>query len=259
MDLPLVTAPAVKDIAKHSWSDLEDRHDFISLTSRLHGNVGNETPGENDILEGKRLLEEVQKAFPASDFLSSFDVVDEWVCVELRKEPLSEEEKLVNSQRAERHEVARQVEAIAREIDSPTDRIHLTFQSGYRAEGMPFRPAKLSLTAKFGERILYKNDRNCDFTFKTAEEAAAAVEKVLPKITGLSLGNWEALPVRPLYEKETYNFRPPNNIIERSSEVTFEARVNLPSDRKPEKQHEVPLPASTHTIPSPSNDKRDGI
>jgi len=53
--------------------------DVVRLSTRANGDVGDETPGKEDIAEGRRVARELRKAFPEARV--ELETVDEWVDV----------------------------------------------------------------------------------------------------------------------------------------------------------------------------------
>lgn len=55
----------------------DERDDFISFSTRENGDVGNESPGKEDIIDVKRLKSALSKQFNNIDM--EIEIVDEWV------------------------------------------------------------------------------------------------------------------------------------------------------------------------------------
>ena len=79
------TPTAVRDFIRslNTWFSLEENESdadtgFLYYTTRRHGNVGDETPGEADFDEARRVAEAVREKF--GDVVDpDYDDVDEWV------------------------------------------------------------------------------------------------------------------------------------------------------------------------------------
>jgi len=65
--------------------DLEDAVTLFSMSTRDGGSVGDETAGEGDIADGRKLASELRADFPALKI--QFETVDEWVDVTVRRAP----------------------------------------------------------------------------------------------------------------------------------------------------------------------------
>lgn len=70
------------------WGIQED-DDRITLDTREHGNVASESAGQQDIVEGRRILGILRTSFPENK--SSAEVVDEWVIVTIQTGKESDE------------------------------------------------------------------------------------------------------------------------------------------------------------------------
>ena len=67
-------------IGANSWFSFDGDDDgTMSFSTREHGNVCDEEPGEADIAEARRLIKLVRDKFPSLKL--SGEVVDEWVCI----------------------------------------------------------------------------------------------------------------------------------------------------------------------------------
>ena len=73
----------IKKLIGPTWFDVEnDDDDSVSLSTREHGDVGEEEPGQEDIDEARRILRAVNAS---SEFKATADVCDEWVSIEITK------------------------------------------------------------------------------------------------------------------------------------------------------------------------------
>jgi hypothetical protein len=265
-DLNPVTVESVKKVVGRTWFDFEDQEDRIMLDTRDNGNVGDETPGQEDVTEGRRLIKALRAAFPLHH--CAFEIVDEWVHVDIKKRRKSEreqrEEALETLKREGKklHEPAltAALAAVHQEIIGPApegnDRRAM---SNYKAKRTPFYsnehfllermdpkdPGRIVVTigAFFGERLLYCDHLGAVPPFKTPEEAQEALSKLLAHLPGAEVIGKPA--IEGPYEKETYNYRPPNNIIERVGTIKFHLALGEPAQTaqtpKPTVQGELTL------------------
>jgi hypothetical protein len=81
--MKLPTLEEIKKTIGQTWFT-EDGCDssLISLSTRDHGDVGNEEPGSRDISEAKRIIKILREAYP--HLFIDGDTCDEWVSVEIR-------------------------------------------------------------------------------------------------------------------------------------------------------------------------------
>ena len=81
--MKLPTLEEIKKTIGQTWFT-EDGCDssLISLSTRDHGDVGEEEPGWLDIAEAKRIIKALREAYPQLSIDS--DTCDEWVTVEIR-------------------------------------------------------------------------------------------------------------------------------------------------------------------------------
>ena len=72
-------------MAENSYFDFDGEEDDRSLTfsTRQNGDVGSESPGAEDIREGKRIGREILSKFP--DTSVSLETVDEWVMLTVKE------------------------------------------------------------------------------------------------------------------------------------------------------------------------------
>lgn len=76
---------AIRDFImdQRTWFEFDDAgDDYIYLTTRENGDVGNETPGQADWREGQRLGKAIKQNF--KNVKISLDYIDEWVNLEVR-------------------------------------------------------------------------------------------------------------------------------------------------------------------------------
>jgi hypothetical protein len=81
-----MSLPTISQINKtigSTWFD-EDCvcSDLISISTRDHGDVGGECPGDKDIIEARRIIKILKEAYP--NLYVTGDTCDEWVSVEIR-------------------------------------------------------------------------------------------------------------------------------------------------------------------------------
>lgn len=73
--------------ATKTYLDIENEGDMnnIFLSTREHGNVGDETPGSEDIKEVQRVQKILQKKFAKDDIKITASTTDEWVNLDIQK------------------------------------------------------------------------------------------------------------------------------------------------------------------------------
>lgn len=71
----------IKETVGKTWFFFEEDRDSFSLRTREHGDVGEEEPGREDIVEANRLIKLLQEA----GFKPKGEVIDEWVEVTIKK------------------------------------------------------------------------------------------------------------------------------------------------------------------------------
>ena len=218
----------VKTAVGGTWFDIEEEADTIRLDTRDHGDVGEETPGKKDVEEGRRIAKALKTAFPTHEV--GLEAVDEWVVVDIRKTP-KDARKLAEEAKARM--IKGRSETWAPRIAEILAELDREIFGGERPNNCacPLRWNKsvgitengnttIALNTEFGERFLYRDHPGAIPAFKTPEEARKAAEKILlkfgpgTKITGQR-------QTRAM-ERETYNYRPPNNIIQRTGTVIID-------------------------------------
>jgi hypothetical protein len=85
----------------------------------------------------------------------------------------------------------------------------------------------VTIGASFGERLLYRDHLGAIPPFKTPEGAQEALSILLGHLPGAEVLGHPA--IEGPYEKETFNYRPPNNIIERVGTIKFHLALGEPS------------------------------
>ena len=72
-------------ILNNSYFELDEYEEYILFTTRRHGILGQDKPGNKDIEEAKRLCRLVNSKFPT--VLATWDTCDEWtnLYVDIRK------------------------------------------------------------------------------------------------------------------------------------------------------------------------------
>jgi hypothetical protein len=217
-----ITRSAVFSAIGKTWFDLTEEDGRMDLETRMHGDVGEAIAGDEDKKEGMRLLSALRKAFPESDYETDFNIIDEWVSVSIRVEPLNETERAVLAKAAK-------VEALNAKLREATEAVNEAAKaeglnlrgpvSFYVSTGSSYFPDKVEVKVEFGKRFLYTNHLGAGIKFATAAEAEAAGREILkafPKV------EW-AVNVGKLTDRTTYNKPAPYNVIETTGTVLFAA------------------------------------
>ena len=215
------TVATVKAAAGRTWFDCSDEASHIELSTRANGDVGSETAGKADTDEGWRLLKLVSKVFKAASWVVTYDVVDEWVSVTVRKLPLTKEEKVKAARGKKMNALREAIEESCRLANAAlaTPNVRQTFVgSVYNGCGY-YQPY---LKTVFGNRILYHGHLGAAFAFATLEEAEAALAPLVAQFPELEWKRRVADP-RP---RLTGNYSPPNNVIEDAGSIEFDARIS---------------------------------
>lgn len=72
----------IKYVEDNSWFECDvDEEDYLSFTTRRHGNNYREEYGEEDLEEAYRIIKQVKHQFKNLDI--SVDTCDEWVNIEI--------------------------------------------------------------------------------------------------------------------------------------------------------------------------------
>jgi hypothetical protein len=215
------TVATVKAAAGRTWFDCSDEDSHIELSSRAHGDVGNETAGQADKVEGARLLKLVRKVFKPASWVVTYDVVDEWVSVCVRTLPLTKEEKakaaMEKKMTALRVKIQDACMVANAAITKPN--VRQTFV-GSVINGHGYFLAYFKID--YGTRILYRSHLGADYAFATLEEAEAALQPLLAQFPDL---DWRRKVMEPR-PRHTYNYSPPNNVIENAGAIEFEFRIS---------------------------------
>lgn len=216
-------APTVADVKEalgRTWFTITDEETFINIESRDYGDVGNETPGKKDIEEGKRLLTLLRKAFKQSNWVTKFEIVDEWVTVSLRVAPLSKEEKAKVAREKKLNKLRDDLRTVTTEANEATKKEgHRGSFSSFVHDGNYSKKATLKVV--FGERYLYLNHLGSRFVFSNEVDADAALKPLVEKFPGLA---WTKT-IREPTPRRTGNYSPPNNVIEIEGYVEYEAYI----------------------------------
>jgi hypothetical protein len=68
-------------VKENSYFELDcDNEDELAFITRENGNVGDETPGNEDLVEGRRVVKLINEKF---DITATTDEVDEWVYINI--------------------------------------------------------------------------------------------------------------------------------------------------------------------------------
>ena len=68
-------------VKENSYFELDcDSEDELAFITRENGNVGDETPGNEDLVEGRRIVKLINEKF---DITATTDEVDEWVYINI--------------------------------------------------------------------------------------------------------------------------------------------------------------------------------
>lgn len=215
------TVATVRAAVGKTWFDCSDEDTQIELSTREHGDVGSERAGKADKVEGQRLLKLVKKVFKPASWVVTYDVVDEWVSVCVRKLPVTKEEKAKALVEKKMTALRERIQEVCKAANAAVVMPHArqTFVgSVYNGCGY-YQPY---LKAVFGKRILYHDRIYSGFAFATLEEAEAALAPLVAQFPELE---WKRRVVEPR-PHFTYNYSPPNNVIENVGSIEFEARIS---------------------------------
>lgn len=247
---------SVKKQIGSTWMDVEDNQDRIIFDTRQNGDVGASRPGKPDIDEARRLAGLLKKSFPYHEV--GLDVVDEWVLVDIKKKPKSRE-KILHEKYEEKTKslTAKWAPHVARALDAASAKV-LGENSQKKNHARPFfwketvLPGKefgmTSFGANYGTRRLYRDHHGAIPAFETPEQASSALKIILSSLGGELKSERIGKP----YAKETYNYPPPNNIIEEVGTVIFD--VQLPA-KPPTKARSLGKPSITPSV----TDRRPSI
>ena len=154
-----LTIETAKNKIGNTWFNFALEGETITMETRRHGSVYNETCGKEDIAEGKRIL---SKLPPATHHKRTLECVDEWVVVTISTKPFPASQIKENKRRAafakNFAEMKAEVESIAspRNTGSP---YHLTHDEEKR---------HWTLSVSYG---ITTNPRDLQIKHKTAEQA----------------------------------------------------------------------------------------
>lgn len=82
----LPTIQKIKSIIGQTWFDIEaDEGSNVVIESRRHGDVGEETPGREDVREGNRIFRLLTDALKDDGVSVNIEAVDEWVMIQIRE------------------------------------------------------------------------------------------------------------------------------------------------------------------------------
>lgn len=226
------TEASVKAAAGRTWFGVSDEGDQILLDTRDHGDVGAEEAGDADIKEAMRVLKELRKTFKPADYLTSMEVVDEWVHVSVRKLPYTAEERkehklqkrLRKLEEAIKTLVGQENEKLRKGVKNLRD--SFAWYLSRNSHSCYSRLPSLKVSAFYGKRFLYQDRGGACFTYCDAEAALQGLHELLELLNPLIKyhGGWR-LEIKGPWDKTTYNFSPPNNVIERHGEVIAQCEI----------------------------------
>ena len=70
---------AVEALALGTWFTTSLRDRWVTIETREHGDIGMETAGAVDVLEGRRIVSTLGEMFPMKKM--TMDITDEWVVI----------------------------------------------------------------------------------------------------------------------------------------------------------------------------------
>jgi hypothetical protein len=255
----------VKEVVGKTWFDFEETENFIVFDTRLNGDVGGETPGKEDVLEGRRLVKEVLRHFPKHDV--KMEVVDEWVHVEIKRIPKSP--TLLREEA-----FARKTKALSEKWATPiknalleSSKVLLGDSSESKNHARPFRwggkvipgdggTGATTFVSKYGKRYLYRDHLEAIPPFETPEDGRKAIRAVLDAVGGTLKGE----RVREPYKTLTYNYPAPRNVIEEVGEVVYDVELprTVPDRARDIQMLGLALPRGKSMQESRSRAKGDG-
>jgi hypothetical protein len=206
-----LTPSDIRTVIGNTWFDFQDEQDTsIHLDTRQNGSVYDEAPGQLDITEGLRILAAIRAVYPPTDYASAFETVDEWVCVNIHKEPHPPEKRLL---------------LLAQKAAIPILNAYaggVTYVNGTFPKGVSspfyFHPDSerltWKLTVKFGE-LLHDGRNHPPFAFATQEAAETAAIKLVAE--------WGTHTKTIQTPKEHTTFS--GKALHRSGSVTYEGNL----------------------------------
>ena len=78
----------ILEIARADWftiDEIDPKEGTATLSTRHHGSVGDEEPGQEDIQAAKRIRITIREQF--AQFTTRGDVIDEWVHIDIKPRP----------------------------------------------------------------------------------------------------------------------------------------------------------------------------
>lgn len=80
-----ITIAQIKNIINYNW-EIEEEDNVIMLSTRDHGNVGDESPGLKDIKEATRIKHELVSVYGFDPKKIDISTFDEWVNLEIKQD-----------------------------------------------------------------------------------------------------------------------------------------------------------------------------
>jgi hypothetical protein len=220
------TVATVKEAAGRTWFDCSDEGTCIVLSSRDHGDVGAEIAGKADKDEGSRLRQLLRKVFKPAAWVVEYDVIDEWVHVSVRKEPLTKREKADRARKDKIAKLDQALKAIVAAANEERKKLNCRLPfSSFVYDG--HYSQKATLKVMFGKRFLYPSHMGSGFVFADEETASEAIKPLLEKLPSLKLPAsiaWTRT-IREATPRRTGNYPPPHNVIEEEGYIEYEADI----------------------------------
>jgi hypothetical protein len=213
---PPITLAKVKELIGRTWFDFEETETEITLDTRDSGDVGEETPGAEDIAEARRIMKAIRTVFPKETHLTDWETCDEWVSVTIKKQPRPMEEIRKD----------RLIAEFNAKFDAVKERIAEKFSLGLRSVSVYWRNDELDLNIVFGDQILYLSYHK-QFDFRTEDDAETAAQEIMGMLNALPVESWGKREVSRPIKDFTGNYRPPNNVISIKQTLTYRGRLNL--------------------------------
>lgn len=261
--LPTLSREEITALVGGTWFDLHDEDDKFVLDTRQNGDVGSETPGKADIAEARRMALELKRQFPRHEVRC--EAIDEWVLLEVSKAEKSRE-KLEREEREERSRKLSQEwkPRVEEALQSATAKC-LGENTSAKNYAVPFswtgslsvhgKSATTKFSSKYGERYLYRDHLGAIPVFLTPQESRKHFSDFIGQLGGKVTGESMTDPTPSL----TYNYSPPNNVIEKVGYIYYQ--VELPASpprrlsKSLQKAQSNPLIAGSPAARSPSRSR----
>jgi hypothetical protein len=215
-----VDSDTAKKTIGRTWFDLIESQDSLCFETREHGDIGEETYGEADLTEARRIFNALKEVYPPEFYIYDLDTCDEWVTLTIKKEPRTEEEIRNRKLEKQRKFILKAMEDLRNETSPRGEKVNPCIRYA-RITGR--NQDVVEFTAIFGERKAWFKNYQAIPQHNSLEDALSEAKAFIDGLPELPISEWTHSVGEPT-EKRSFDGK---TLIEVMTAITYRAEIQL--------------------------------